>query len=237
MSRKKCKIITEIYKGNNKSCGEDFVGDKCSQAEITKSLLYKLCGEEVETPKLILTNQMVLELNTYRMKWDTTWKDMVIWVQSILVSKPEILNEKNLRQVVKRLKAHVGEIIKKRKKEEHELLLKDEFKLPATRISDPPAPGTTSSDQEDETVLLLENYATQIDELVSELESCNQQVDFFTQIITEQGKEETKSKSEIVRLQSELKKITRVEKKKSDDLQRAMETVGKLRKQNLMKKT
>ena len=171
---------------------------------------------------MIVSNEVVLELEEARQKIKKTWRDLLAWVLVLSVSKPDV-GEKGMRIVIERLRKKKQNMSRDEQKQEVEELLSDKFKLPQKR--DEGATSVVEENPEDQYEKAINECASEIGRLVSNLEQSDAQVDMLTEVIKEQSASRIHSTQQAAHT-----------KKKSEELQTPFEELGKFSTRNVNKR-
>ena len=210
------------------------IGPECSSASIDRKVIENVCATGVMPSgfkKLILNNGMVLELDKIKDEIGKTWKDMLLWISALSLSKPSS-SEKSLRQVVKRLKHQAQLLSKNNLREELNELKHEEFRLPQLSAQ-------TEHINENESVSsesLLSSFEHEIAQLINRLEDSNSHIGLLTEIIAEQNEQGAAKTEEPCRMKAELSKYKQEGKKNSKVLNDTMKKLGNLSARNVNKK-
>ena len=188
------------------------IGPECSSASIDRKVIENVCATGVMPSgfkKLILNNGMVLELDKIKDEIGKTWKDMLLWISALSLSKPSS-SEKSLRQVVKRLKHQPQLLSKNNLREELNELKHEEFRLPQLSAQTEHVKKLNVSSES-----FLSPFEHEIAQLINRLEDSNSHIGLLTEIIAEQNEQGAAKTEEPCRMKAELSKYKQEGKKNS----------------------
>ena len=123
---------TQLFQKDAEGKSKNFLGKICAKHEISMKVLDEIANSSdlatLQCPRVIMENELILELNNVRIKVNFTWKIFSDWLYALSLSRPEqVWNETSINSSVGRLVSKRQTLLQNKHKEKVEELLKEEF--------------------------------------------------------------------------------------------------------------
>ena len=230
-------VVDSLYKAATTvvTCNIAMIGVECVKAGITKAMLSNILqGEALQLPKVVLTNEMVRELDEFRKKEYFNCEDLAKWICALSASTGS-LNQSSVWSSVERMLRKKMELTKYGKMDEVKILMAKDFCLPVARDE---LPGTRANlvVEEPEVLALkklVKQNTTEIEALLDAIASSGKEISILTDVVRELSQSRAEQDEELVSMKNQLSQIKEQEKSTSKKLEAALKKLGKIDARNV----